>query len=55
MGKQRNKTTGAQFLTTFNFDIRSKRDFLSSPDERRIKGVAKAVNSAQHGERIGNF
>ena len=55
MGKQRNKTKIAQFLTTFKFDIRSKRNFPSSPDERRIRGVAKPVNSAQHGELIGNF
>ena len=55
MGKQRNKTKIARFLTTFKFDIRSKREFLSSPDERRIKGVANAVNSAKPDERDGNF
>jgi hypothetical protein len=46
VGKQRNKTKIARFLTTFKFDIRSKRDFPSSPDKLPIKGVANAVNSA---------
>ncbi len=55
MGKQRNKTKGARFLTTFKFDIRSKRDFPSSPDDRRIKGVVNAVNSVPCAECLRVF